>query len=84
MQSRLEADVKIQMPMLPRALLFSRSLCGCDSQGRQRVAAGAALGLYEDIKEVNIVESSLGESVLLSSVSDTITDPKLRTQEQSH
>lgn len=28
--------------------------------------AGAALGLYEDIKKVNIMESSLGESVLLS------------------
>lgn len=30
------------------------------------MAAGAALGLYEDIKKVNIMESSLGESVLLS------------------
>lgn len=59
-------DVKIQIPVLPRALLFSRSLCECESQGRQRVAAGAALGLYEDIKKVNIMESSLGESVLLS------------------
>lgn len=51
------------------------------------MAEGGALGIwgviYEDIK-VNIMESSLGESVLLSSVFEMINNSRLRTQEQSH